>query len=160
MVRIHSCRCTNSRTNYPQEVLMRLRLKLLPLVVLLLLSLPAFGGKAQARPESVVKSSKALRVPRSFRVRAICVHNHEEHWSWRWSPRFHPHYSYWNHYYTGMQFAQSTWQRANGLLHSHVRATTNNATVIIRHAYVIVRQDGGSWREWPNSARECGLPTY
>lgn len=125
---------------------MRLRLKLLPMVIAALVVLP---GTAKAS------------VPDWFRNDANCVHNHEEHWSWRWSPNYHPHYSYFNGYYTGMQFALSTWRRANRLLGSHVSAYTDNKRIVIRHAWVIVRQDNGSWREWRGTAdRYCGLPVY
>lgn len=125
---------------------MRLRLKLLPMVIALVVVLP---GTAKAS------------VPDRFVRQAVCVHQHEEHWSWRWTPTFHPTYSYFNGYYTGMQFALSTWRRANRLLHSHVSAYTNSKREVIRHAYAIVRQDGGSWREWRGTADVyCGLPVY
>ena len=90
---------------------------------------------------------------------ARCVHSHEAS-AWKWTPDFHPGYSYWNKYWTGLQFDKGTWQRANALLHSHVDPHTGNVRAIILHAYAIVREDGGSWREWPNSARMCGLPTF
>lgn len=130
---------------------MRLRLKLLLVVLATMLVLPvqAFAGRQRRH------------APSWFVPKATCVQQHEEHWYWRWTPTFHPLYSYWNGYYTGMQFAGSTWRRANRLLGSHVSPTTNSKRIIIRHAYAIVKQDGGSWREWRGTADVyCGLPVY
>lgn len=129
---------------------MRLRLKLLLVVLATMLVLPVSAFAARHRRHA----------PYWFVRQATCVHMHEEHWSWKWTPWFHPNYDYWNHYYTGMQFAGSTWERANRLLHRHDSPLTGLKRIVILHAYAIVRQDGGSWREWPNSGRECGLPMY
>lgn len=57
-------------------------------------------------------------------------------------------------YRGGMQFAFSTWRRAGG---SGDPADASPAEQVFR-ARVIVLQDGGSWREWPETARACGLP--
>lgn len=94
--------------------------------------------------------------PYWFVKQARCIHSHEEHISWRWDSNYHPTYPYWNHYYTGMQFAGSTWRRANELLHSHASPTTGSPRIIIRHAYAIYREDGNSWREWSTDYL-CGL---
>lgn len=90
-----------------------------------------------------------------FRSQATCIHNHEEHWSWQWSPYFHPHYNYWNGYYTGMQFALSTWEAANRLLGRHDSPYHPSRLNVMLHALAIVRHDG-SWHEW-STARLCGL---
>src|ERR1700747_2952761 len=92
--------CTTAKRKQPQEVLMRLRLKLLLAVLATMMVLPA-SAIARQRPH----------VPSWFVRDATCVHMHEEHWSWRWASWYHPHYAYWNGYYTGMQFAGSTWER-------------------------------------------------
>ena len=130
---------------------MRLRLKLLLVVLATMLVLPAqaFAGRVRRH------------APYWFVRQATCVHQHEEHWYWRWTPLFHPLYSYWNGYYTGMQFAGSTWYRANRLLHRRDTPYTGDKRIVILHAWAIVRQDGGSWREWRGTAdRYCGLPVY
>ena len=57
-----------------------------------------------------------------------------------------------------MQFDLGTWQTANGYLHMHTDPHTGNPRLVILHAYAIVRHDG-DWHEWPNTARDCGLPT-
>jgi hypothetical protein len=99
------------------------------------------------------------RAPWYFRQQAVCVHSHEAG-AWRWTPTYHPGYSYWNKYWTGMQFMLGTWRTANHLLHRRDSPYTGNPRIIILHAYAIVRKDGGSWREWRNTANMCGLPTY
>jgi hypothetical protein len=137
--------------SYRKEVLMRLVLKLLPMVLALMLVLPVSASTRQHH----------YTVPEKFRQESTCVHMHEEHWSWRWSPYFHPYYSIWNGYWTGMQFAGSTWARANRLLGRRDNPATASRLNVMLHALVIVREDGGSWREWRGTADHyCGLPVY
>lgn len=64
----------------------------------------------------------------------------------------------------GMQFMVGTWNRAadlSGGILPHVRYTAEigNRPVWeqVLAAWLIVRQDGGSWGEWPNTSRSCGL---
>lgn len=59
-------------------------------------------------------------------------------------------------YYNGFQFAPSTWRRAGGNGYRIVSA--DPAEQIYRVYVIVVRQDGGSWREWPRTSRACGLP--
>jgi hypothetical protein len=68
-----------------------------------------------------------------------------------------------NSYGGGMQFTIGTWNRAAGLSRGAVpyaSATSAIATMPARvqifAAYLIVRSDGGSWREWPQTSRACG----
>ena len=108
---------------------------------------------------AVVGSSQATtrkpHAPAWFVQQALCVH-HYEAGAWKWTPSYHPGYTYWNHYWTGMQFNLGTWQTANKYLHYHTSPYTDSPRLIILHAYAIVRHDG-SWREWPKTARACGL---
>lgn len=122
----------------------------------LLLALSAVVAVMALCATSTAQASPKRHAPAWFVRQATCIHNHEEHWSWRWHEKWHPHYSYWNGYYTGMQFAKSTWQTANKLLHSHADPHTGNKRIIILHAYAIVRYDG-DWHEW-STAYMCGLP--
>jgi|SRR5579884_494062 len=64
----------------------------------------------------------------------------------------------------GMQFTLGTWNRAAALSQERVPYASSNAgiagepaVVQILAAYLIVRQDGGSWREWPETSAACGL---
>lgn len=75
---------------------------------------------------------------------ALCVHSHE---SGDWHIHNEP-------YANGFQFMLGTWIRAGGSASTWV--TASPAEQLYR-AYVIWRQDGGSWREWPNTSRACGL---
>lgn len=47
-----------------------------------------------------------------------------------------------------------TWERAGGAATSWVTAPPAEQ---FYRAWIIWRQDGGSWREWPNTSRACGL---
>jgi hypothetical protein len=119
------------------------------------------SAAASAALAAQTAQGSMYRAPAWFDRQATCVHQHEEHWYWRWTPSFHPLYSYWNGYYTGMQFAGSTWERANRILHRRDSPRTGNRRIVILHAWAIVRHDGGSWREWRGTAdRYCGLPVY
>jgi hypothetical protein len=57
-------------------------------------------------------------------------------------------------YRNGLQFTLGTWQSAGGSYDDW--ASASPATQIAR-AYAVVSRDGGSWREWPNTSRACGL---
>lgn len=68
-----------------------------------------------------------------------------------------------NGYGGGMQFLVGTWNRAAELSHGMVprvwsqsAIAAQRARVQIYAAWLIVRQDGGSWREWPQTSRACG----
>jgi hypothetical protein len=69
-----------------------------------------------------------------------------------------------NGYGGGLQFLLSTWISAARLSRGAV-PYLSSATEIAREppamqilaAYFIVRNDGGSWREWPWTSRACGL---
>jgi hypothetical protein len=99
-------------------------------------------------------------VPSWFRKDANCIHSIEAP-NWRWSPSFHPGYSYWNGYYTGMQFAPSTWERANQLLGLRTNPANASKLSVMLHAEAIVKYDalsGNAWREWYPDNIKCGLP--
>ena len=81
------------------------------------------------------------QVPAWFRAQALCVHSYEGSWADTGDP-----------YWGGLQFADSTWARAGGSGH----ASDHSVNEQIYRAYVIYRQDGGSWSEWPNTAKMCG----
>ena len=64
----------------------------------------------------------------------------------------------------GLQFMLGTWNRAVGLSKGVLRYARSHADISrmswaeqIYGAYMIVTQDGGSWREWPLTGRACGL---
>lgn len=68
-----------------------------------------------------------------------------------------------NSYGGGMQFTLGTWNRAAGLSRGAVPYASSNSAIArmpvatqIYASWLIVMQDG-SWREWPNTARACGL---
>ena len=107
---------------------------------------------------STAQASSHRHVPGWFVKGAECVHSYEAS-KWKWTPSYHPGYTYWNRYWTGLQFLRSTWHRANVILHMWTPPGTGNKHLVILHAYAIYRSDGNSWREWPNTARLCGLPT-
>jgi hypothetical protein len=63
-----------------------------------------------------------------------------------------------NAYAGGMQFLLSTWNRAGRpYAASLAQAAGKIPYEQIRRAFVITRQDHGSWHEWPNTSRACGL---
>ena len=97
----------------------------------------------------------------------------------RMERRFHmeptrpPHYSEWlcihggegawtsntgNGYYGGLQFAQSTWDR-NGGQRFASRADLATPLEQMWTAENAWQESGGSFSQWPNTARACGLPT-
>lgn len=80
-------------------------------------------------------------VPSWFWNQALCVHSHEGAWNDRGAFR------------GGMQFLYSTWSSVGG---TGDPADASPAEQIYR-AYLVWRRDGGSWQEWPNTARMCGL---
>jgi hypothetical protein len=58
----------------------------------------------------------------------------------------------------GMQFMLSTWHRAGGRGYSAAAiAAASPAEQIYRSYRIVHGQDGGSWGEWPNTSRACGL---
>lgn len=69
-----------------------------------------------------------------------------------------------NGYGGGMQFLLGTWNRAAGLSHGLVPYVSSQSGIAMQSpatqilaAWFIVQQDSGSWREWPNTSRACGL---
>lgn len=118
-----------------------------------------------------------LGVPDSFMQAALCVHD-----GWWHQP--HPPFARtgdvpdgiaggsgegsWDNisgFGGGLQFLLGTWNRASAAsggrvpsLGSLSEVAAQPPRVQVYAAYVIVSQDGGSWREWPQTARACGLP--
>lgn len=68
-----------------------------------------------------------------------------------------------NGYGGGMQFVVGTWNRAAALSGGRVPFASSQSSIAaqppgvqILAAWFIVRQDGWSWREWPQTSRACG----
>lgn len=121
---------------------------------------------AWTRAEMARLTPRPFAVPDWFMARALCVHDgwwHQGHAPFartadvpdgipggsgeaNWANR--------SSYRGGMQFAWSTWQRAGG---SGDPADATPAEQVYRAYVIVVNQDGGSWREWPQTARACGL---
>ena len=64
----------------------------------------------------------------------------------------------------GLQFTLGTWNRAAAMSRGMVpyaRSTLDiaaqKAGTQILAAYLVVQSDHGSWSEWPNTSRACGL---
>ena len=64
----------------------------------------------------------------------------------------------------GLQFMLGTWNRAVALSGGVLRYARSHADISrmswaeqVYGAYMIVSQDGGSWREWPTTGPACGL---
>lgn len=78
---------------------------------------------------------------------AVCIHGREGAWNDATG----------NGYEGGMQFLRLTWERVGGLSdrHGHWASVASPREQLYR-AWLIYRQDGGSWREW-GTASACGL---
>lgn len=64
----------------------------------------------------------------------------------------------------GLQFMLGTYNRAAGLAKGKLPYAASKADISrlpaaaqVYAAFMIWRQDGGSWREWPETSRACGL---
>jgi hypothetical protein len=64
----------------------------------------------------------------------------------------------------GMSFMVGTYNRAAGLTHGTVAYVSSTYGIAARPpreqllaTWLIVQQDGGSWGEWPQTSRACGL---
>jgi hypothetical protein len=88
---------------------------------------------------------RAHRVPAWFRRQARCIAYHESRFEW------HIHDE---PYANGFQFTLATWRRVGGLTRTWVSAAPREQ---FWRAWLVYRQDGRSWREWPSSSRACGL---
>jgi len=69
-----------------------------------------------------------------------------------------------NLYGGGMSFMVGTYNRAAGLSRGAVAFVASTSGIAARSpaeqllaTWMIVQQDGGSWREWPQTSRACGL---
>jgi hypothetical protein len=127
------------------------KLKLVPLAVAVAaLTLTATATPATTRHHAAVTSQKSWPVPHGWHaphawlVGAICVHSHE---SGDWHIVNPP-------YANGFQFTLGTWIRAGGVASSWASASPREQ---VYRAWIIWRGDSGSWREWPNTSRMCGL---
>lgn len=87
---------------------------------------------------------------------ALCIHRGESG-DFHYGPQAHRYRGSWNGYYGGWQFTLGTWQRADRLLGRHDDPQWSPPWVQLWHVYAIWRDDGGSFREWPNTSRACGL---
>ena len=87
---------------------------------------------------------------------ALCIHRGESG-DFHYGPSRHPRTRTWNGYYNGWQFTSSTWQRANRLLHRHDDPQWSSPRIQLWHVWAIWHDDGGSFREWPDTSRACGL---
>lgn len=77
----------------------------------------------------------------------MCIHGFEGAWDDPNSP-----------YYGGLQFSHSTWERNGGHRYASEadQATPLQQMWIAENAWA---ESGGSFSQWPNTARYCGLPT-
>jgi hypothetical protein len=114
-------------------------------------------------------------VPPSFYPQALCVH---DGWHYRIvGPRRRATYVFggvrlartwktWSNgegswhvwdppYANGFQFLLGTWERAGGAASTWRSASPREQ--VYRAWRIVHGQDGGSWREWPNTSRACGL---
>ena len=90
----------------------------------------------------------ARPLPRAWVRGAVCVHSHE---SGDWHIVNAP-------YMGGFQFLLSTWNSVRGHhAGSLAQAATASPLEQLRSARAVWVRDGGSWREWPTTSRECGL---
>lgn len=106
---------------------------------------------APARSSSWPTSREALRWrwPHGWLAGALCIHRHESvDWHRRWVD--------WagrpSSYAGGMQFLQSTWERAGGRGEPWQWSPREQ----LYRSFVIWRMHHGSWSEW-GTAGECGL---
>jgi hypothetical protein len=77
----------------------------------------------------------------------MCIHGYEGAWNDPGAP-----------YYGGLQFAHSTWERNGG----HRYAPEANLATPLQQMWIAENawaESGGSFSQWPNTARWCGLPT-
>jgi hypothetical protein len=98
-------------------------------------------GAAQAR--------KWPRPPAWWLPGAWCVHRHE-------SVDFHIHN---DPYANGWQFMLGTWENAGGAASTWITASPAEQLYRVWIVYSRDRRTGDhdGWREWPNTARACGL---
>lgn len=82
--------------------------------------------------------------PRGWYAGALCVHSHE---SGDWHIHNEP-------YANGFQFMLGTWLSVGGTVAGWITAPPREQ---LYRAYLVWKRDGGSWREWPNTSRVCGL---
>lgn len=121
--------------------------------------------------QRLVPTLASVGVPNSFVAQALCVHDGFLHSSV-------PPYAIvgdvlntgegsWTNvgsYGGGLQFLVGTWNRAAArnravpYAGSLSEIAAQPPMVQILAMWEIVRQDGGSFREWPNTGRACGLP--
>ena len=76
----------------------------------------------------------------------LCIHAGEGTWTSNTG----------NGYYGGLQFAQSTWDRNGGQKYAS-RADLASPLEQMWTAENAWRESGGSFAQWPNTARACGL---
>lgn len=76
----------------------------------------------------------------------LCIHSHEGAWNANTG----------NGFYGGLQFMDSTWRRNGGLRYApyaHL-ATPLEQMWVAENAW---KESGGSFSQWPNTARMCGV---
>lgn len=117
----------------------------LALIVLILFA----SATAAAAAERVTREAHRWHPPRGWLRGAFCIHRNESvDWHRRWVD--------WagrpSQYAGGMQFLQSTWDRAGG----HGEPWEWGPREQVYRAFVIWTKNGGSWREW-GTAGICGL---
>lgn len=76
----------------------------------------------------------------------LCIHNGEGTWTSNTG----------NGYYGGLQFAQGTWDRNGGQQYAS-RADLATPLQQMWTAENAWKESGGSFAQWPNTARACGL---
>jgi hypothetical protein len=122
------------------------------------------------------KVARARAAERDWLQQRVVARIHELmalHKRFREAPERPPHYNEWlcihggegawtsntgNGYYGGLQFSHDTWERNGG----HRYASEANLASPLEQMWIAEsawRESGGSFSQWPNTARACGLPT-
>ncbi len=112
------------------------------------------------------KAGQAIRSERRLKKILLALHSR-----FHAAPTRPPHYSEWlcihsgegawnantgNGFYGGLQFMQGTWERNGGLKYAS-RADLATPLEQMWTAEQAWRESGGSFSQWPNTARACGL---
>jgi len=113
-------------------------------------------------PSTTIAVKHTVTTPTTIRHTTPVVIVSRGGWTWPWSCISHyesggnPADDTGNGYYGGLQFSLSTWYAHGGT------GMPNQASIAEQEAIAnnVVAADHGSYREWPNTARDCGLPVF
>lgn len=115
----------------------RFRLHIVPVLLVCVIGWAVADARAAPMPHR-------WHAPRWWLPQAVCIHEHEGAWNANTG----------NGYFGGMQFLASTYRRVGG--RSDGRADLDSPREQLYRAWLVWRQDGGSWHEW-GTAGACGL---